>query len=379
MPQRPPAPPGRRAFLKTAGRALVGLAFVPLAGCDENTVTPRIEGGAVPFLTSPEIPEAQGGLYVENGAEGAVPGWAMPDLDPAAWRLQVDGLVATPLALTLAELEAEAAGTLPVLKTLRCITDTNAFPGLTGTTLWRGVPLRAVLDRAGLDRGRARRLRLYGADGFTNNLRVEAVYGPFAPGFYEPLLVTEMGGRPLERDHGAPVRLMVFDGYGYQSVKWLVRIEATSNDDAFGTYQQVLGFDDGVTMQAASKVTDPVEAQVLPAGATLIQGFAVSGLAAIARVEVSIDGAPFAPAALVSFEEIAAAHPAVAGAQQVADGLAYPFPAVWTPWQFRWDAAPGTHTLRVRAVDAAGNTQPDRDPAFEDGLNPVAEVTVTVA
>ena len=376
--QAQPSPTGRRAFLRQAGGALVGLAFVPLVGCDENVVRPRLEGGATPFLTPPEVAPAEGGFYVENGAEGAVPGWTMPDLDPATWSLRIDGLVATPLVLTAADLAAEADAAVTVLKTMRCITDTNEFPGLTGTTLWRGLPLRRFLDRAGLDRQAARRLRLYAADGFTNNLRLDAIYRDFPAGVYEPLLVFEMGGRPLTRAHGAPVRLMVFDDYGYRSVKWLTRVEAVASDDVFGTYQQVLGYSDAATMQIASKITDPLEAEALPAGATLIQGFAVSGFAAVATVEVAVDGGPFVPARIVPFADVLAENPALAEAQQVIDGLDFPLPAVWVTWQFRWEATPGSHQIRVRATDAAGNTQPERDPTFEDGLNPIAEVNVTV-
>lgn len=358
---------------------MVGLAFVPLGGCEENTVTPRIEGGQTPFLTPPEVAPAQGGFYVENGAEGAVGGWTMPDLDSAAWSLTIDGLVETPLTLTLADLDAEAGSALTVLKTMRCITDSNEFPGLTGTTLWRGVPLRLFLDRAGLDHERTRRLRLYGTDGYTNNLTLDAVYRTFTAGTYEPLLVTHMGGLPLTRAHGRPVRLMVFDDYGYRSVKWITRIEATDSDLPFGTYQLILGFTDEATMQVASKITDPLANETIPAGAWLVQGFAVSGFAAIAQVDVSIDGGPFQAARIVPFDEVLAQEPSLAEAQQVADGLPFPLPSVWVTWQFRWDAMPGTHEIRVRATDAASHVQPERDTTFEDGFNPISAVTVTVA
>lgn len=366
----------RRTFLQRAGGIAVGLGFVPLGGCETITVTPRITGGDVAFLSPLDLDPAQGGFYVENGAEGAIGGWTMPDLDPATWSLTIDGLVATPLTLGLADLEAEPAVTL--LKTMRCITDSNEFPGLIGTTLWSGIPLRLFLDRAGIDRTRAHRLRIYGTDGFTNNLKLDDVYRDFGPDEFEPMLATHMNGRPLTREHGRPARLFVFNDYGYRSVKWIARIEATESDEVFGTYQQVLGFSDDSVIRVSSKITNPVFNQVLPAGTMLVSGFAVSGFGAVTRVEVSFDGGPFQPARLVPFDELLTDEPDLAHARQVANGLAFPFRSVWVKWTIRWDATPGTHEIRVRATDAAGNIQEDNDFTFEDGFNPIPAVTVTV-
>ncbi len=352
--------------------------LTPLAGCETNLVTPRRAGGEVAFLSPPDLPPAQGGFYVEYGAVGAVGGWSMPHLDPEAWTLTLDGLVAAPLTLRLSDLEAEAEAAAPVLQTMRCITDSNEFPGLIGTTLWRGAPLSGLLDRAGLDRQRTRRLRIYGADGFTDNLKIEAVYGAFGPGAFEPMLVTRMNEMPLTREHGRPVRLFVPGAYGYKSVKWITRIEATDSDEVFGTYQQVLGFTDEATAHVAGKITNPVFNEVVPAGAVLVSGFAVSGFAPIARVEVAFDEGAFEAARLVPLDELTAQEPALAQARQVLDGLAFPFRAVWVKWTFRWDATPGTHRIRVRATDGAGNTQPEEDFTPEDGLNPIASVNVTV-
>ncbi len=356
----------------------VGLALVPLASCDTNTVTPRRAGSQVSFLSPPEVTPAEGGFYVENGAEGVVGGWSMPDLDPAAWTLTLDGLVATPQTLRLSDLEAQAAEAVTVLQTMRCITDSNEFPGLIGTTLWRGIPLRRFLDGAGIDRDRARRLRCYGADGFTDNLRLDDVYRAFGPGEFEPMLVTHMNETPLTREHGRPVRLFVPNAYGYKSLKWITRVEATDSDVAFGTYQQVLGFIDDGVMRVASKITTPLFNQMLPAGTVLVSGFAVSGFGAIAGVDVAFDDGPFEAARLVSLDELMAQEPTLAQARQVLDGLPFPFRSVWVKWVVRWDATPGTHQIRVRATDDAGNTQPAADFSASDGFNPIPTITVTV-
>ena len=368
----------RRTFLHRVGGVAVGLSLVPLAGCEENIVTPRMAGREVAFLSPPDLDPAEGGFYIKNGGEAGVPGWSMPDLDPAAWTLRIDGLVATPLTLTLTDLDAEAANAVTLLKTMRCIEDDNTVPGLVGTTLWRGIPLRRFLDRAGLDRDRARRLRIYASDGFTNNLRLDDVYGDFGPGHYEPMLVTHMNGMPLTRAHGRPARLFVYDAYGYKNIKWIERIEATDSDEVFGTYQQVLGYVDDGAIRIASKITNPLFNETLPAGTMLVSGFAVSGYGPITKVELSFDGGPFQETRIVPFDELLAQEPRLAQAQQALDALAFPFHSVWVTWTFRWDATPGTHQIRVRATDSVGNVQQDEDADWDDGSNPIPAVTVVV-
>lgn len=369
----------RRVFIRQAGGLAVGLALVPLAGCDTNSVTPRMAGADVPFLSSPTVVPSEGGFYVQNGAEAAIGGWQMPDLDPAAWTLRIEGLVNTPLTLRLSDLEAESDNAVTLLKTMRCITDDNEFPGLIGTTLWTGIPLRIFLDRAGIDRANTRRVRVFGSDGFSNNLLLDDIYRDLGDDEFEPMLVTHMDGEPLTREHGRPVRLFVYNSYGYKCIKWITRIEATDSDEEFGTYQEVLGFVDDGVIRVASKITNPVFNQELATGTVLITGFAVSGFGAIDRVEVSIDDAPFEAARIVPLSELMNAEPSLSQAKQVADGLAFPFSSVWVKWDFRWDATPGEHIIRIRATDTADNTQPDRDFVREDGSNPTPTITVNVS
>ena len=64
--------------------------------------------------------------------------------------------------------------------------------------------------------------------------------------------------------------------------------------------------------------------------------------------------------------------------QQALDALAFPFHSVWVTWTFRWDATPGTHQIRVRATDTAGNVQQDEDTDWDDGSNPIPAITVVV-
>lgn len=357
----------RRAFL---GRTAVGLFGLSLVRCAMHEVQPLTAGVAVPFLTP------VGEHYVKNGAEGSVAGWKMPSLAPEAWSLAIDGLVEAPLTLGLADLEAMPA--IEVVKTMQCVVDSNSAQGLVGTALWRGVPLRPLLERAGVDRGRARRLHLFGADGFRNNLPLDRVFAVEA-GIVEPLLVTHMNGAPLLRRHGAPVRLLVHDGYGFANVKWLERIEATDDDRPFGTYQDT-GFTDELRSPVSSRFTAPTDNLTVAAGTVVCHGFAMSGGAGIERVELRIDGGPWQEATLVSPDDVLASDSALAGAAQFNDPARFewPFRAVWVLWSFAWEATPGRHEIEVRATDREGARQPDRDRDISDGTNAVAAIRVEV-
>src|SRR5262249_43079185 len=91
--------------------------------------------------------------------------------------------------------------------------------GAVSTALWTGVPLRTLLERAGL-RDDAIEILAEGADGFTRSLPIEDALDP------STLLAFEMNSRPLPVEHGAPLRLLVPGWYGMASVKWLVRLRA---------------------------------------------------------------------------------------------------------------------------------------------------------
>ncbi len=360
----------RRAFL---GRSAVGLLGLSLARCARHEVTPLTAGLALPFLT----PTAD--HYMKNGAEGSIAGWRMPRLAASDWSMAIDGLVDTPLSVTLADIAAAEAHAVSVLKTMQCVVDSDTAQGLVGTALWRGVPLRLFLDRAGIDRARGVRLHIFGADGFTNNLPLGRLYDPAAlTELAEPLLVTHMNGEPLRREHGAPVRLLVPDGFGYASVKWLERITVTDDDSAFGTYQST-GFTDHSTASVTSKITAPTAGLRVPAGVVVCHGFATSGHAGVAEVQCRVNGGPWVPAQLAQPADVQAAHPEVAAAVQFADaGFEWPFRAVWALWTFAFDATPGRYTLEVRAVDRAGNQQPDQDLEFSDGVNAVTSIRLEV-
>src|SRR4051794_5349151 len=169
-------------------------------------------------------------FYVRN--HGPVPDWG-------EWRVRVDGLVDTPLELSL-----EALRALPraqVIATLQCAGNPRAGlialrdipgeapwgPGATGTAAWTGVSLRDALARAGVRDGAAH-VAFVGADVSTEAQPPQAFGGsiPLAKALLsEVVLAFEMNGQPLLPVHGAPVRVVVPGYIGARSVKWVQRIE----------------------------------------------------------------------------------------------------------------------------------------------------------
>jgi len=359
----------RRGFLKLAGGASVGLMYLWITGCESNSVDPIATGSVLPFLTPIDS------FYYKNGAEISISRWSMPSIDSATWKLTIDGLVDTPINVTYQDIMNEIAARVDLLKTMRCVIDSNEVQGLIGTAIWSGVPLRTFLDRAGIDRTRTKRLRLYGDDGFTNNIVLDRIYNPDDPALVEPLLVTHINGQPLPPEHGFPVRLIIHESFGYKNVKWLTRVEATAADTPFGTYQDKGFADDGV-IRVVSRVTDPVDNLTVTAGQIRCTGFAVSGFGGIAAIEYSLDGGPFQQAAIDTISQVMAEVPDLATTVQGADPstYSYPYRGVWVKWGCQIDLAPGSHTLRIRASDTSGNVQPETDSDLSDGINSVPTV-----
>jgi DMSO/TMAO reductase YedYZ molybdopterin-dependent catalytic subunit len=306
----------------------------------------------------------------------------IPDVDVAAWRLRLDGLVDRPLELALDDIRARPRRTVPV--TLECAGNGRARlqprplsnPWLLeaiGTAEWTGTPLGPLLDEAGV-RDDAVELVFSGEDrgfqggveqAYQRSLTLAEARRP------EVLLAYEMNGAPLQPQHGHPVRLLVPGWYGMTSVKWLRRIEAVSQP--FEGYQQAR------TYRFKTDVDDPGEPvsrirvralmtppgipdfftrrRLVDAGAITLRGRAWGGRAPIRRVEVAIDGR-WAEATL----EAAVGEWA------------------WRGWSFDWDATPGEHELACRATDGAGETQPLEPPWNYQGMgnNGIQSVAVTV-
>ena len=141
---------------------------------------------------------------------------ADPILEAGDWSLKVKGLVERPMTLSYEDLRA-----LPAVEqyyTLCCIS--NEIGGsLIGNALWKGVPLKAVLDLAGVKPG-VRKVVLRCADKYFESITLEKASDD------SNLIAWEMNGETLPIEHGFPARLLIPNLYGIKNVKWLTEIEA---------------------------------------------------------------------------------------------------------------------------------------------------------
>jgi DMSO/TMAO reductase YedYZ molybdopterin-dependent catalytic subunit len=152
----------------------------------------------------------------------------MPRFDPATWRLEIGGLVRRPATLTYDE-----------LRRFPRATQTSDFHCVTGWTVrnvgWGGVRLRHLLDLVDpLPAAGAIRF-VSTEDPYVDSLSLAQANLPDA------MLAYEMNGRPLAREHGAPVRLVIPEMYGYKNVKWVRRLELV--DSVENGYWENLGYD----------------------------------------------------------------------------------------------------------------------------------------
>ena len=140
----------------------------------------------------------------------------VPAFDPATWRFRITGEVERPVELTWAELEA-----LPRQETLcdiHCVTRWSRYDNL-----FAGVPVRALLERAGV-RPTARFVLVHAEHGFTTNLPLADLDRP------ENLLALSPNGEALAPEHGGPVRLLVPHLYFWKSAKWVRGFDLLEED-----------------------------------------------------------------------------------------------------------------------------------------------------
>jgi DMSO/TMAO reductase YedYZ molybdopterin-dependent catalytic subunit len=137
----------------------------------------------------------------------------------ARWRLTIDGLVAAPQSLSLAALRRFPSRTQ--------ITRHDCVEGWSAIGKWTGVPLGALLDRAGL-RPEARFIVFHCADDFGGTPYYESI--DLVDAFHaQTILAYGMNGRDLPMGHGAPLRLRVERQLGYKHAKFVMRVEAVAS------------------------------------------------------------------------------------------------------------------------------------------------------
>jgi DMSO/TMAO reductase YedYZ molybdopterin-dependent catalytic subunit len=272
-----------------------------------------------------------------------------PQVDPGDWTLRVTGMVDNPLELTLDDLLA--MDRIQEFVTLACVS--NEVGGdLVGNARWSGVPLRDLLDRAGIHED-ATQIVGRSVDGWTAGFPTEiALDGRPA------MVAVAMNGEPLPIDHGFPARLVVPGLYGYVSAtKWLAEIELTTWD-GFDAYWVPRGWAKEGPIKTQSRIDVPRAGSSVTAGRAVVAGVAWAPTRSIELVEVRVDDEPWRPVRLSG---------------SLSDNA-------WVQWVFDWDAAPGTHRLQVRATDGRGEVQTaETSPPAPSGATGYHTIDVSVS
>jgi DMSO/TMAO reductase YedYZ molybdopterin-dependent catalytic subunit len=206
---------GRGLFVATVVGGLTSLTWGKAVWGQVSKVVSPVAGTIAPYL-----PTQGWRIYTVSDH--------MPTFDPATWTMKVGGLVEKPTTLTYAHLRA-----LPRVEQI------STFHCVTGWTVpnvhWAGVRLTDVFDLV-RPLPEAGALQFVSAeDPYVDYLSMQQALLP------DVLLAYEMDGKPLPREHGAPLRLVIPDMYGYKNVKWLAGINLVSHTD-FGYWEQ-LGYD----------------------------------------------------------------------------------------------------------------------------------------
>jgi DMSO/TMAO reductase YedYZ molybdopterin-dependent catalytic subunit len=261
---------------------------------------------------------------------------ADPVLDANNWRLIIDGEVARPVQVDYATLRQ-----LPVLeitKTLECISNLTAGClmatfgcDLISTAVWRGARLSDVLNLAGGLKDSTVDVVFLGTDEFTSALPPEAVLDPDA------LIVYEMNGAVLPREHGYPARVLIPGRYGMKNPKWLAGIRAL--DQPYADWYQQRGWTRTGIVKTMSRIDVPADGAALAGGAQRAAGIAYAGSRGIRLVELSADGGnTWRPTTLLS---------GPTGAD------------VMVRWETTFQMKDAPLTLVVRATDGSGEVQTD--------------------
>lgn len=279
-----------------------------------------------------------------------------PEIDPVSFRLKVTGLVNRPVSLSLGDLRTMRS--VDLVAGFECSGNRPPLQGLASNGRWTGVPLRAVLDEAGV-KPQAREVVFFGADHGEEEVEfrsqkytVDQQYGrslsrdqALAP---EPFLAWALNGEPLTRHQGAPLRLIVPGWYGAPNVKWLVQIHA-QEEQYLGKYQarwyRTLRGEmiDGEMKWKESAITrmqlKSFIARVTTDGSRhKVLGVVLHDGTPIRSVEVRVDDGPWQAAAL---------DPSTKERYS------------WKLFTYAWNgAAPGEHTLVSRVTDVTGKVQP---------------------
>ncbi|MBS1804437.1 MAG: sulfite oxidase [Acidobacteria bacterium] len=290
----------------------------------------------------------------------------VPLIDGGTHELTVSGAVQRPFAIQFEELRAMPAETRAA--TMECAGNSRVFLpppvdgvqwqlGAIGTAEWTGVPLSALLDRAGLN-DRACEVVFEGAD-HGKAKEKPAPHGEIRYARSIPvgkaadvLIAYAMNGEDLSPEHGYPLRAVVPGHYGMASVKWLTAIRVTTKpfQGYFQTTDYAYWDEDGTgspervplgEMSLKSQIARPRIDEGIAAGSC----YRVFGAA---WSEGTVESVGFSDDDGKTWREARLLDPEMRG--------------VWRRWEYEWrvPSTPGIRILKSRARDFRGNVQPDQ-------------------
>lgn len=341
------------ALVAASGGVAVAGGIVYNLNAARQTVPPLGEPNSTPSTASLTASSLPVPLWLTANPEFYTVKYAqVPQIGLDSWSLSVTGLVHEPIRLTYAEVK-----TLPVvttMHTLECIGN-PAGGNLIGNAEWRGISLRDLLQRAGVD-ARARYAVIGGVDEYFTSVPIERAMHEHS------LLAYEMNGETLPLNHGFPLRALLPGVYGQKQPKWITGIDLTDREE-LGPWEQQ-GWSREAILQLNSAIRQPVDNQKLKPGDILIAGVAHHREIGIQSIEVSTDGG------------------ATWNAATLTRG---PSPYVWTTWGYVFkNASPGQHRLMVRAIDRDGNRQDQVNAGiltdvFPNGTSAVHSIIIDVS
>jgi DMSO/TMAO reductase YedYZ molybdopterin-dependent catalytic subunit len=279
-----------------------------------------------------------------------------PDVDVATYKLKVSGLVDRPKTISLDELKK--MGATDLVAGFECSGNRGPLQGLCGNGKWTGVPLKTVLDAAGV-KAAARQIVFFGADHGeeeiewrTQKFKLDQQFGRSLPREKalspEPFLAYALNGEPLTKHQGSPVRLIVPGWYGVANVKWLAEIHA-QEEQYLGKFQarwyrtlrgEMIGGEmKWVETDISHMRPKSFVARVTKNGSSYkVLGVVLNDGASIKMVEVKVDDGPWQPATL---------DPSTKDKYG------------WKFFTYTWNGAtPGAHTIVSRLTEMSGAVQP---------------------
>jgi DMSO/TMAO reductase YedYZ molybdopterin-dependent catalytic subunit len=273
-----------------------------------------------------------------------------PTIDGESWAVEIGGLVANPVTLTLEGLRNNYESQ-DLIITMQCIS--NPIAGdLISTTTWTGVPLQAILEELQVEEGGGF-LKITAADGFDEIVDLRLAEDR------NVMICYAWDGEPLTELHGFPIRIYIPNRYGMKQPKWITGMEVIGEWEP--GYWVRRGWSQEAIMRTVSVVdTVATNDTYEEDGTTYVPmgGIAFAGARGISKVEVQIDNDDWVEAEL---------------REPLSD-------RTWVIWRYDWPFEEGIHTFSVRAVDGEGNMQIlEANPVRPDGATGVHMVTRTLS